>query len=194
MGLLSWLFGTKKDAKSEWNRSEKGNLTRHIEGDGWLTVFPQDGGWKFVAPYPDEVKDDFEGPYFSPPFETERAARECADAYMLDQRWPHEDLWTKRDKERPAQNKTMLPSLIAKERTKLDELVSALERQEKLAKRKESTVVNLHARIVKRMGTATHLRNQASDSRLQASVSDANTILAEYPAIIERAKALLPKS
>ena len=72
MGLLDWLFpkASRSDGDIRWLPSEAGNLTR-IYRNRRLTVFEQDGGWKFC-----DAKEGRDGePYFSGVYDSVEAAK-----------------------------------------------------------------------------------------------------------------------
>lgn len=75
MGLLGWLFGSKAAAgrSSSWSMSENDNPTRVID-NYQVTVFKQDGGWKYCL----SLVDGDDGPYFSDPFDTMAEAKQEA--------------------------------------------------------------------------------------------------------------------
>lgn len=66
---------TLRPRRGEWVKSEKGNITTVIDGYR-LTVFMQDGGWKYCAAK--ESEDDDGGPYFSALYDTEAIAKQEA--------------------------------------------------------------------------------------------------------------------
>ncbi|NKM14168.1 hypothetical protein GFL85_24635 [Rhizobium laguerreae] len=85
MGLLDWLFGSRKSALEQepfaqgtrgpsspphWERSERGNPAL-IFDNRRITVFEQDRGWKFCIA---KIKDDND-PFFSEVYDTEDAAK-----------------------------------------------------------------------------------------------------------------------
>ena len=196
MGILNWLFGRKPaDAKTsvdrrKWHRSQAGNLTRQVEETEWVTVYQQDEGWKFAAPYPKEVRDKSGKPYFSPPFVTEQAAAECADAYMADRRWPHEDLWTKRQREKPAMQRAIIPDLISNQQKKIDELLSALDRHESRKTRKPETAKSLRKKITLRLGILEKLSDDAQGISRPDLVAEAEQMASRLRSAIERLDAL----
>lgn len=77
MSFLDWLFGRKqapsRPAAPSWQASERGNPTI-LHGRYRVTVFQQDGGWKYVL----GDEDDNDEPYFSEKFQTEGAAKRAA--------------------------------------------------------------------------------------------------------------------
>lgn len=79
MGLLDWLFpkAPQSDAEVRWSRSPAGNPTG-IYRNRRLTVFEQDGGWKFCDA---KVEDDDE-PYFSGAYDSVEAAKYEAVAWV----------------------------------------------------------------------------------------------------------------
>lgn len=75
MGLLDWLFGNSNAATSlsSWSMSENGNPTRVI-GTYQITVFEQDGGWKYCI----SKVDGDDNPYFSDLLESMAEAKQVA--------------------------------------------------------------------------------------------------------------------
>lgn len=80
MGLLKWLFGNKESGSkalvspdNTWQLSENGNPTL-LAGSKRLTVFAQDGGWKYCIADIDDRKE----PYFSDAYASELEAKEEA--------------------------------------------------------------------------------------------------------------------
>jgi hypothetical protein len=73
MGLLDWLFPKASRSDGDirwWLRSEAGNPTR-IYRNRRLTVFEQDGGWKFC-----DAQEGRDGePYFSGVYDSVEAAK-----------------------------------------------------------------------------------------------------------------------
>lgn len=96
MGIFEWLFGGKREAKIDWVRSERGNLTATI-GNRRVTVFASDGGWKYV--FADNTRDDDDA-YFSDPYATESMAQEEAEAHMAGTPSHHRSLSDDRDDRR----------------------------------------------------------------------------------------------
>lgn len=79
MGLLDWLFRSTP-SPHEWRISERGNATTVVDGVR-ITVFPQDGGWKYVLGWADD-EDDEEEPFFSDRFDSEDEAKASALSHV----------------------------------------------------------------------------------------------------------------
>lgn len=77
MGIFDWLLGPKEAPSRvpsfSWRLSENGNPTL-LDGNVRFTVFPQDGGWKFVM----ADEDDEHEPYFSERYRSQEEAKAAA--------------------------------------------------------------------------------------------------------------------
>ena len=190
------LFFRRKDGvadpRTTWHRSSKGNLTKLLPGNDWATIFPSDGGWKFSAPYPDDVGIDWgDEAHFSPPFETEDEARENAEAFLRGEARAHESLWDKNRRK----NDASLPEGIPRERMRLQEIEAAVGRHEAAKSPKVSTLLNLLERTQKRQKQAPHLRNlmreRLRDERL---TQDAEDLIREYDVLASRIQSIVDRN
>jgi len=81
--------------RSNWHLSENKNQARLYKGSR-ITVFESGGGWKFCIADPVDDGD----PYFSDPYETQRAAMESCIAMIDNNPSPHQSLRDIRDEKK----------------------------------------------------------------------------------------------
>lgn len=99
----------------KWQSSNRGNPTTIVSGTR-VTVFPSDGGWKYVVS--DERAGDDDEPEFSDPFETQEQAKHEAFAFVRGEPSRYQSMYEQKAESREERRREKWESVI-KEREQL---------------------------------------------------------------------------
>lgn len=188
MGILSWLFGGGQGSgKIKWHKSENGNPTGIHEGFR-VTVFPSDGGWKYVLARAD--RDEAE-PFFSEPYETVEAAKHeaLADLEGAASRFQSitEQHRVKRKAEAVDRFRREWPDHFKRERERYAETAASVERALSAKTLKQSRLENLEKQIGTRQRATRNLAEEAVDAGAdQAQIIEVEHLLDGYSALLHR--------
>lgn len=160
ISLVAWIIYAAFKRKG-WSKSENGNDTILVGGSR-VTIFPQDGGWKFCIADP----ADRDPPFFSGWYRSPDEAKLDAIATINGQA-------TSRDKARAAREKAAresAPETLAGAEAKLEQMAKAVRTFKRLKSPTKDKLDRLTDRLDAARGQAQHAHHHLIDCDAPAAI------------------------